>query len=72
MQPYEFKTVKIKPFKNMMGTKIATETEIEDTMNHLGAIGWNLISTSEINHSGTTKEIVLFFSRLAQRLEEMV
>lgn len=72
MQPYEFKVVKIKPFKNMMGTKLATESEIEDATNHLGAIGWNLISTSEIAHGGSTKEIMLFFSRPAQRLEEMV
>ncbi|MGK0389020.1 MAG: hypothetical protein ACI94Y_001754 [Maribacter sp.] len=72
MQPYEFKIVKIKPFKNMMLTKLVSESEIEDATNHLGAIGWNLVSTSEITHSGSTKEIVLFFSRPAQRLEEMV
>lgn len=72
MQPYEFKIVKIKPFKNMMATKLVTESEIEENINYLGSIGWNLVSTSEIAYGGSTREIILFFSRPAQRLEEMV
>lgn len=72
MQPYEFKVVKIAPIKRILPYKVISESEIEETIQHLGRVGWNLISTSNISASGTTKETILYFSRPAQKLEEMV
>ena len=72
MQPFEYKVVKFTPIKRMIPFRIMKDDEIEGLINQLGGVGWQLVSTSDIKVSGTTKEIVLFFSRPAQRLEEMV
>lgn len=71
MQPHEFKTVKYTP-KTKMLMPFFKEDDIDEIINKLGRVGWNLVSTSEVSSSGTTKELLLFFSRPAQRLEEMV
>ena len=72
MQPYEFKVVKIVPFKGTLSQRVISESEIEDKINVLGRVGWNLVSTTHASLGGATKEIILFFSREAQKLEEMV
>lgn len=71
MQPYEFKTVKYIPKTKMLMPHFK-EDGLDELMNKLGKVGWNLISTSEIASGGTTKELLLFFSRPAETLEEMV
>ncbi len=72
MQPYEYKVVKFNPIKRLIPFKIIKEDEIEDIINQLGKLGWSLVSTSNILQGGSTKETILYFSRPAKRLEEMV
>lgn len=71
MQPYEYKTVKYKP-KTKMLVPYFREDELDEIMNSLGKVGWKLVSTNLVPVSGSGKELLLFFSREAQTLEEMV
>lgn len=71
MQPYEYKTIKYTPGTKMLMPFFKGD-DIDEILNELGKVGWNLISVSQVASGGTTKEILFFLSRPAQTLEEMV
>lgn len=66
---YESKVVKITYIKiGAMRVKRKSEEELEEVINKLGLIGWQLVSTVLYNNV----EMLLFFSRPKKSLEEMV
>lgn len=65
MKQFEYKTI-VSDAKGFWGGKVDKE-EMEQSLNELGAQGWELISTTNSNESyGSTRYVISIFKREKQ------